>query len=159
MRGSVIYNQVTRRWQVWRNGQVLHSYPPGYDGECAAYEHQVALNDLPTLRLIQKATKRYPELRGRLIKAAAIYIDRTISLAGGLPYVVKSQNGNGLYEVDINVNGDWTCQCPDFEYGLSTNARGAPWQGGSPKCKHILAVMMLIHRHPGLSYHIFEEVR
>ena len=41
-------------------------------------------------------------------------------------YQVKSQNGNGIYEV-LNTSLGWTCQCADYVY------RGI-------KCKHIWAV-------------------
>lgn len=154
MKGVVIYNRNERVWEVWRNGKVLHTYPAGKDGHFAALEHQIALNDVPTLRLVQRATKRYPELRSRLIRAASLMLDGRIEPDDGR-YLVRSQTGNGYtYEVSFTMEGAFQCTCPDFEFGLSTNASGAPWQGSGPKCKHILAVTMLLYRS-----HLHYQVR
>lgn len=159
MIGTVIYNRARRKWEVWRNGFVLHSFPPGKEGHLAALETWIGLNDMPTLRLQQRAAKRYPELRERLIRAAAIWLDCGITIVGE-GYEVLSQNGNGRYHVGLNGNGDWECECQDFEHGLVTNNSGAPWQGSGPKCKHILAVMLMLKweliRETGQE--IFEEV-
>lgn len=143
MIGTVIYNRTSRKWEVYRKGSVVASFPAGEDGHYAALEHQIALGDGGILPPIQHAMKRYPELRGRLIKGAQLLIDGHIARLGG-DYLIRSQNGNGTYLVEINANGDWQCQCQDFEWGLISNNGGAPWQGGGPKCKHILAVMLLI---------------
>jgi hypothetical protein len=50
-----------------------------------------------------------------------------------LKYVVKSQNGNGDYEVN-STNLGWTCACPDHKF------RGV-------KCKHIFAVEISFALH------------
>jgi hypothetical protein len=36
-----------------------------------------------------------------------------------------------------------TCTCPDYFNGLQNSGRGAPRIEGNPKCKHILAVVIL----------------
>jgi len=149
MKGTVIYNRTSRKWEVYRNGKVVASFPAGKDGHFAALEHQIGLTDQGALTLTQKAMKRYPELRSRLIKGAQLYLDEHIALHEG-GHLVRSQNGNGDYLVEINANGDWQCQCPDFEWGLISSNGGAPWQGGGPKCKHILAVMLYIKQRGGV---------
>jgi len=44
-----------------------------------------------------------------------------------LTYLVKSQSGNGSYQVRFSTLDGWTCKCPDFVYR-------------QVKCKHIFAV-------------------
>ena len=148
MKGTVIYNRTARKWEVYRKGSVVAAFPAGEDGHFAALEHQIGLSDGGALPPIQRAMKRYPELRGRLIKGAQLLIEGHVSTMMEA-YRVRSQNGDGGYWVEINANGDWQCQCPDFEWGLISNNGGAPWQGGGPKCKHILAVMLLIKLNGG----------
>jgi len=62
------------------------------------------------------------EVRGREICEKKTMIRRV----NAFKYEVKSQVGNGLYEVIANNYG-WNCSCPDYKY------RGV-------KCKHIWAV-------------------
>ena len=53
-------------------------------------------------------------------------IDGAIKRISELKYVVKSQNGNGDYDV-CSTDLGWVCSCPDHKF------RGV-------KCKHIFAV-------------------
>lgn len=148
MKGTVVYNRTARKWEVWRKGNVVAEYPAGEDGHYAALEHQIAMTDGRVLPPVQAATKRYPELRSRLVRGAQLFLESHVHHPheGDALYEVRSQNGDGTYIVEVNANGDWQCLCQDFEWGLISNNGGAPWQGGGPKCKHILAVMLYIKR-------------
>ncbi|MGC1927539.1 MAG: DDE-type integrase/transposase/recombinase, partial [Candidatus Nitrosopolaris sp.] len=60
-------------------------------------------------------------------------ISGTIKRINGREYIVKSQNGNGEYQVSSTDLG-WVCACPDHKY------RGV-------KCKHIFAVEISFALH------------
>jgi transposase-like protein len=63
----------------------------------------------------------------RQIRGKAIYeADNQIKRLGSETYKVKSQNGNGEYDV-IKTGSEWMCSCPDHTYR-------------HVKCKHIWAV-------------------
>jgi len=60
----------------------------------------------------------------RQMRGKAIYdTDNQIKRLGSETYRVKSQNGNGEYEV-IKTKRGWMCSCPDHTYR-------------HVKCKHI----------------------
>lgn len=61
-----------------------------------------------------------------------------------LKYVVKSQNGNGNYEVNSTDLG-WVCACPDHTY------RGV-------KCKHIFAVEISFALHKEVEVACIEPI-
>ena len=67
-------------------------------------------------------TQELREIKGREICEKKTMIRRV----NAFKYEVKSQSGNGLYDVVANASG-WLCSCPDFVHR-------------SVKCKHIWAV-------------------
>src|SRR5580700_3166264 len=67
-------------------------------------------------------TQELREIKGREICEKKTMIRRV----NAFKYEVKSQAGNGLYEVIANNYG-WNCSCPDYKYRAL-------------KCKHIWAV-------------------
>ena len=69
-----------------------------------------------------QATEAIREIRGREISEKRTAIRRV----NAYKYEVKSQSGNGFYEVVANELG-WICSCPDFKYR-------------AVKCKHVWAV-------------------
>ena len=71
---------------------------------------------------IKMQTQDLREARGREICEKKTMIRRV----NAFKYEVKSQAGNGLYEVVANNYG-WNCSCPDYKYR-------------AVKCKHIFAV-------------------
>src|SRR5438093_4596361 len=71
---------------------------------------------------IKMQTQDLREVRGREISEKRTAIRRV----NAFKYEVKSQSGNGLYDVVANESG-WLCSCPDFK-------------NRSVKCKHIWAV-------------------
>ena len=64
---------------------------------------------------------------------AIAQVEGTIKRINELKYVVKSQSGNGDYEVSSTDLG-WVCSCPDHRF------RGV-------KCKHIFAVEISFALH------------
>jgi transposase-like protein len=70
------------------------------------------------------------ELKGKLIASMKNAVKRISEQT----YRVSSQNGNGrYYDVQLNSENQWHCNCPDFyyRYELDNNATA---------CKHIFAV-------------------
>jgi putative transposase len=66
-------------------------------------------------------------------KSAIANIHGTVKRISETKYVVKSQNGNGDYDISLTDLG-WVCACPDHKY------RGV-------KCKHIFAVEISFALH------------
>jgi transposase-like protein len=64
------------------------------------------------------------ELRGKKIATMLDQIERV----GNVSYRVKSQSGNGWYDVTFSTLNGWDCTCPDHVFRLV-------------ECKHIWAVM------------------
>ena len=143
MKTQVHYNRKAdaRGYQVLdASGNVLAQFGSGSYERYLAERYQLQAEAPEVLRLADRIIGKYPELRKRALKAAVLYIDGHVSLNGRQHvYDVQSQNGGGLYEVDLSLSG---CTCPDWEGALLGRNQGAPWCDGKPVCKHIVAAHM-----------------
>lgn len=140
MRTEVCYcrKAESRGYQVIdATGKVLAQFGSGAYERYRAERFQLQMEHPQVLRLADRITQKYPELRKRALKAAMLYVDGHVHLNGsGHVYDIDSQNGGGQYEVDLNVS---SCGCPDWEGALLGRRHSAPWCDGSPMCKHLVA--------------------
>ena len=86
-------------------------------------------DDTALMELASKAGKRFPELRGRPVKAAELVRAGKVKRISTTTFRVESQTGEGKYTVDIHAR---TCNCYDA-------------QNNKPRwCKHHLAALMKV---------------
>lgn len=99
-----------------------------------------ALNDIDVEWLLGEMARRvkeYPQLQGRIFRAAQIVVGNGVTRQPD-GYYVESQSEPGKRYL---VNG--RCGCRDFELGSLGAQAGAPILNGSACCKHRLAVQIV----------------
>jgi len=121
-------------------GEVFARFGSGSYEKYLAERLQLQVEQPQVLRLADRVAAKYPELRKRALRAGFLYVAGHVHLNGSeRVYDVRSQNGGGLYVVDLNSG---TCSCADWEGALLGRKYSAPWCGGKPVCKHIVAAHM-----------------
>lgn len=163
MTATATYNRKTKAWEVTANGRFLSTHPAGKQGQQEAEQAAIKHNDPEiyglTFYLAHDLFRDYPELNGRLWRAAEIVINGDVRQ----PYHidsratvarVKSQNPKPFEEGKHHTidrpdpNGRYYCSCYDF-----TDNEKCPDVQGQKLCKHIIAVkLMKLAKRPFIAW-------
>lgn len=153
MTATATYNRKMKQWEVTANGRLLSAHPAGQqEAEQAAIQHNDPVIYGLAFYLAHDLFRGYPELNGRLWRAAEIVINgdvrepyhfnesrytiSRVKKTDPAPYEMTG-NHSRHYFINRSDSGLYSCDCYDY---INDHA---PRIQGQKLCKHILAVKLM----------------